>query len=207
MASGIRDKVAIIGMGCSRFGERWDCGPDDLMVDTDPGPTESGEIRPDGQLWISEANPGGNGLIEQVVEAAAKAAAAIVAEFYENGIWDQTKLGNDALRIKRDLTLSSLHESLNDLCVWSNPAGGLFVWVRMPEDVDRARLQALASERGVAYLPGSVFHHSARDVPYLRLAFGHLSASEITEGIPLLARCIREARTSNEARAFDTLFD
>jgi len=33
MASGIRDKVAIIGMGCSQFGERWDCGPDDLMVE------------------------------------------------------------------------------------------------------------------------------------------------------------------------------
>ncbi len=33
MATGIRDKVAIIGMGCSRFGERWDCGPDDLMLE------------------------------------------------------------------------------------------------------------------------------------------------------------------------------
>ena len=33
MASGIRDKVAIIGMGCTRFGERWDAGPEDLMVD------------------------------------------------------------------------------------------------------------------------------------------------------------------------------
>jgi acetyl-CoA C-acetyltransferase len=33
MATGIRDKVAIIGMGCSRFGERWDSGPDDLMVE------------------------------------------------------------------------------------------------------------------------------------------------------------------------------
>jgi len=33
MAGGIRDKVAIIGMGCSKFGERWDCGPDDLMVE------------------------------------------------------------------------------------------------------------------------------------------------------------------------------
>ena len=33
MASGIRDKVAIIGMGCSRFGERWDSGPDDLMIE------------------------------------------------------------------------------------------------------------------------------------------------------------------------------
>jgi len=31
MASGIKDKVAIIGMGCTRFGERWDAGPADLM--------------------------------------------------------------------------------------------------------------------------------------------------------------------------------
>ena len=31
MASGIRDKVAIIGMGCTRFGERWDCGIEELM--------------------------------------------------------------------------------------------------------------------------------------------------------------------------------
>jgi acetyl-CoA C-acetyltransferase len=33
MASGIRDKVAILGMGCSKFGERWEAGPDDLMVE------------------------------------------------------------------------------------------------------------------------------------------------------------------------------
>ena len=34
MAKGIRDKVAIIGMGCSRFGERWDCGPEELMLES-----------------------------------------------------------------------------------------------------------------------------------------------------------------------------
>ncbi len=33
MASGIRDKVAILGMGCSRFGERWDVGAEELMVE------------------------------------------------------------------------------------------------------------------------------------------------------------------------------
>jgi len=33
MANGIRDRVAIIGMGCTRFGERWDVGPEDLMVE------------------------------------------------------------------------------------------------------------------------------------------------------------------------------
>jgi len=33
MATGIRDKVAILSMGCSRFGERWDSGPEDLMLE------------------------------------------------------------------------------------------------------------------------------------------------------------------------------
>ena len=31
MATGIKDKVAILGMGCSRFGERWDCGTEQLL--------------------------------------------------------------------------------------------------------------------------------------------------------------------------------
>src|ERR1700723_2341798 len=33
MASGIKDKVAILGMGCSRFGERWDTGSEQLMLE------------------------------------------------------------------------------------------------------------------------------------------------------------------------------
>ncbi|MCL4800471.1 MAG: acetyl-CoA acetyltransferase [Burkholderiales bacterium] len=33
MATGIRDKVAVLGMGCSRFGERWDKDAEDLMLE------------------------------------------------------------------------------------------------------------------------------------------------------------------------------
>ena len=33
MATGIRDKVVILGMGCSKFGERWDREADDLIVE------------------------------------------------------------------------------------------------------------------------------------------------------------------------------
>jgi acetyl-CoA C-acetyltransferase len=33
MATGIKDKVAVIGMGCTSFGEHWSKGPEDLMVD------------------------------------------------------------------------------------------------------------------------------------------------------------------------------
>lgn len=33
MASGIKDRVAIVGMGCTAFGERWEAGPEELMVE------------------------------------------------------------------------------------------------------------------------------------------------------------------------------
>ncbi|MFA7268323.1 MAG: acetyl-CoA acetyltransferase [Sterolibacterium sp.] len=33
MAKGIKNKVAILGMGCSKFGERWNASPEDLMVE------------------------------------------------------------------------------------------------------------------------------------------------------------------------------
>jgi len=33
MATGIKDKVAIVGMGCSKFGERWNCGTEHLLAE------------------------------------------------------------------------------------------------------------------------------------------------------------------------------
>jgi acetyl-CoA C-acetyltransferase len=57
MPQGIRDKVAILGMGCSKFGERWDCEAEDLMVEafeealTDAG-IEKNQIN---AAWLSTA--------------------------------------------------------------------------------------------------------------------------------------------------------
>ena len=73
-------------------------------------------------------------------------AAAVAAEFYQNGVWDHCDTANPVLRRKRDLVVQGLTEHASDLCVWSNPVGGLFVWVRLPVDVDIAKLTAVAGE-------------------------------------------------------------
>ena len=93
------------------------------------------------------------------------------------------------------------------MCVWSNPVGGLFIWVRLPDDVDRPKLYQSARDQGFNYLPGSSFHYQNRNLPYLRLAFGHLTEEQIVDDIPVLARCVRAARTSTEAPGFNGLFD
>ncbi len=43
---GIKDQVAIIGMGCSKFGERWDVGLEDLCIESAYEAYEDAGVRP-----------------------------------------------------------------------------------------------------------------------------------------------------------------
>ena len=76
---------------------------------------------------------------------------------------------------------------------WTRPDGGLFLWVKLPEDVDRGRLKGLAAEHRILYSTGQAFHAHDQDVAYLRLAFGWIDREDIPDGIRLLARCVCEA--------------
>ncbi len=45
-SNGIKDRVAIVGMGCTQFGEHWDKGPDDLLIDAAYQAYESAGMQP-----------------------------------------------------------------------------------------------------------------------------------------------------------------
>ena len=64
MARGIRDKVAIIGMGCTRFAEHWDKSASDLMVDAAFEAYESAGIDPKqiDAAWLGTLGSGSSGL-------------------------------------------------------------------------------------------------------------------------------------------------
>ena len=133
-------------------------------------------------------------------------AAAVVAELYANGVWLLTEELNESLKVKKNLVVDGILEHGEGVCACSNPTGGLFVWVRFPDDVDQEKLQALATQRGFYYATGSNFHIHGKQVPHLRLAFGHVPDDDIRDGIPILCQCIREARTSNEPPKFTNVF-
>lgn len=128
-------------------------------------------------------------------------AAAILAEFFRDRLWDHVERTNAALKEKRDAVFAGLQESVGDTCSWSRPVGGLFIWVRLPPEVDMGRLAELAGERNIRYAPGSAFHIRGETIPYLRLAFGQPTVADIRKGIPLLAECIQQACTTAGASA------
>jgi acetyl-CoA C-acetyltransferase len=65
MASrGIKDRVAIIGMGCTKFGEHWDKGTEDLLVDAAYQAYESAGVEPNDvdAYWLGTMGSGISGL-------------------------------------------------------------------------------------------------------------------------------------------------
>jgi acetyl-CoA C-acetyltransferase len=66
MAShGIKDRVAIVGMGCTRFAEHWDRSTDSLLVDaTNEALTDAGLAKQDvDAYWVGTAQSGMSGLM------------------------------------------------------------------------------------------------------------------------------------------------
>src|SRR5260370_33294979 len=65
MAShGIKDQVAIVGMGCTNFGEHWDKGADDLLVDAATAAFDSAGVTKDDidAFWLGTMGSGISGL-------------------------------------------------------------------------------------------------------------------------------------------------
>jgi len=158
--------------------------------------------------YLLARKPHFNNIVSQRFDAGSNYfAAAVLAQFYKKGIWEHCDVANPVLRHKRNLVCELLNETLADFCVWSVPVGGLFIWVRLPEDIDMDKLRQVAAANNFYFAAGKDFHVDSKQVPYLRLAFGHVPDDLIKKGIPVLARSISAARTSNSARDFETLFD
>ncbi len=95
-------------------------------------------------------------------------------------------------RRKRDVMLRALEREMPGGVTWTHPQGGLFLWVRLPEELDTEQLLRPAVEdEGVAYVVGSGFHADGGGKNTMRLNFSYSSEADIEEGIRRLARLVR----------------
>lgn len=118
--------------------------------------------------------------------------SSIVAELLRGRLPAQIERNNAALLPKRDALLAALGEQLGGVCTWRKPSGAMFLWVGLPEEVDREKLFATSEQRGLAYGYGAAYHAGGEDVPFLRLAYACPSVDGIRDGVELLAECLRE---------------
>ncbi|RKT56661.1 PLP-dependent aminotransferase family protein [Saccharothrix australiensis] len=96
-----------------------------------------------------------------------------------------------AYRERRDAMVAALPSTFPEGSRWSDPDGGMFVWLTLPGGVDTAELLPKALARDVAFVPGAPFFATAPDRATLRLSFTTNSVAEIGEGMGRLAAALR----------------
>jgi 2-aminoadipate transaminase len=85
----------------------------------------------------------------------------------------------------------AFREHLPPGCSWSEPAGGFFTWLRLPEGLDALTLRERAIAAGVAYVPGAPFYPGEGGAGELRISFSFLAEDELGEAVARLASVIR----------------
>jgi 2-aminoadipate transaminase len=138
----------------------------------------------------------GSGALEQMV----------LAEYCAPHFAGHVPVLTKGLRKKLDTLMEALGEQFGTAAEFEEPKGGIFLWVKLPDDVDTLQLYPAALASGVAINPGPEWSVNAKHSRNrMRLCFASPSHDEIRQGIALLAEvCHREfgvpTRIGNVAR-------
>ena len=126
----------------------------------------------------------GSGALEQMV----------LAEYCTANFTKHVPALRRSLRAKLTTLMESLNEHFGTTAEFDDPPGGIFLWVKLPDEVDTAKLYQPALAAGVAINPGPEWSvNKAHGRSRMRLCFASLSHEEIHQGVAALAEtCRRE---------------
>jgi 2-aminoadipate transaminase len=93
---------------------------------------------------------------------------------------------------RRDVMVEMMEEMFPTGVTWSKPAGGMFLWGVLPEDMDAAEVLKVAIGRKVAFVPGEAFHPRGGGKNTMRLNFSYSSPDTIREGITRMGITLKE---------------
>jgi 2-aminoadipate transaminase len=139
----------------------------------------------------------GSGALEQMV----------LGEFCPRHFDAHVPVLNRTLRAKLETLMESLNEQFGTAAEFEDPKGGIFLWVKLPDQVDTQKLFASALAAGVAINPGAEWStDKAHGRSRTRLCFANPSHEAIRAGIATLAEVCRRdfgvpARIANVERA------
>ena len=116
---------------------------------------------------------------------------ATVLEFLRRGLLaPNLERVRELLRARRDAMLQALERDLAGRARWSQPEGGYFLWLELPDGTDATKLLGPATAAGVTFVPGPDFGGEPNSA---RLAFSFASPAEIDEGVSRLASLVPAA--------------
>lgn len=117
----------------------------------------------------------------------------IAARAMKSGLFDENlKKTVSQYHSKRDNMLKAFRQYMPEGVSWTEPEGGLFLFLSLPGHMDAEKLFYKAIEKNVAYVMGSVFHCDGSGKNTMRINFSFVPEDKAREGVKRLADAIRE---------------
>jgi 2-aminoadipate transaminase len=119
--------------------------------------------------------------------------AHIVAEYCQSGAWEPHLAHIRMLyKSRRDRALAALERYMPAEVRWTEPAGGFFLWLTLPQRVLAQDVKRLALQQGVEVAAGEGFFvQPAEGAHHLRLTYSCATPDDIEAGIHVLAKVIQ----------------
>ncbi len=111
----------------------------------------------------------------------------------EGFLMSHVRLIRDVYRERRDVMLTAMRRHFPPGVTWTEPDGGLFLWVTLPDYLDATELLKKALEKKVAYVPGVAFSPDGSEHNSLRLNFSFCAPEKINLGIQRLGDVFSQA--------------
>jgi 2-aminoadipate transaminase len=125
----------------------------------------------------------GSGSLEQMV----------LAEYCAPHFAEHVPALRKGLRKKLETLMEALNEQFGTAAEFDDPKGGIFLWVKLPDNVDAPKLYQAALKQGVAINPGPDWStDAAHSKSRMRLCFASPSHQDIRDGIAILAQVCRD---------------
>lgn len=97
---------------------------------------------------------------------------------------------------RMQLMITLLHQQRLGQVNWTEPKGGMFLWLELAEELDTEMVLKHALQEGVAFVPGHEFYVGSPQKNTLRLNFSHTSVEEMPAGVERLGRAIHQSLSS-----------
>jgi len=118
----------------------------------------------------------------------------IAAKYLETGMFEKNLSGIiSEYKEKKEHMIRNFEKYMPEGVTWTNPEGGLFLFMYLPEHLDAGKLFFKAVEKKVAFVQGDVFHCDGTGKNTMRINFSFVDKETNTEGVKRLAAVIKEA--------------
>ncbi len=116
-----------------------------------------------------------------------------IAKFLELNDIDEHIKGIRELYKKRcELALNTMEKEFPDCVEFNRPEGGLFTWIKLPENINARELLLKCLEKNVAFVPGGPFFPNGGHENYFRINYSNMPEDRIVEGIKIIGQVIKE---------------